>query len=68
MSRGMHVNHFVHCFLCRHFYITHDRDFPYGCRAMGFKSKRLPCMEVEESSGMDCAYYSPKDGGTQDRK
>ncbi|HET58042.1 MAG TPA: uracil-DNA glycosylase [Deltaproteobacteria bacterium] len=56
----MHVTQFVHCFVCRHFYITYDSNFPYGCRALGFKSKRLPCIEVEESSEMECAYFERK--------
>ena len=60
MTQGLYINQFIHCFLCRHFYITHDTNFPYGCRAMGFKSKRLPCVEVEESSEIECAYFERK--------
>ncbi len=60
MTLEMHVDQFIHCFFCRRFYITYDAHFPYGCRAMGFMSKRLPCLEVEESSGMECAFFERK--------
>jgi hypothetical protein len=41
--------------------ITWDRNFPYGCRAMGFKSKVAPSMEVFRSSGMRCMQFNPKE-------
>ncbi len=49
-----------HCRHCRWFYITHQPAHPYGCRAMGFASSRLPCQVVYESSGMACQAFSPK--------
>jgi hypothetical protein len=48
-----------HCRLCRHYYITHDKNFPYGCRELGFKSAREPMRDVLESSGEHCLYFSP---------
>lgn len=48
------------CNLCRHFYITWDARFRYGCRAMDFKSQRLPMLEVLEASGQPCQAYLPK--------
>ena len=50
----------VHCRFCRHYYITHDVRFPYGCRAMDFKSKRLPLQDVRDATGRDCQTFSPK--------
>ncbi|MBN2329618.1 MAG: uracil-DNA glycosylase [Candidatus Omnitrophica bacterium] len=50
----------ANCRNCAHFYITWDKNFPYGCRIMGFKTRRLPCMTVYESSGMDCQSFQPK--------
>ncbi|MBS4017831.1 MAG: hypothetical protein KGZ68_06300 [Dechloromonas sp.] len=47
------------CRDCRHYYITFDRNFPYGCRELGFKSAREPMRDVIESSGEVCLYFSP---------
>ncbi|RLB21653.1 MAG: hypothetical protein DRG71_08065 [Deltaproteobacteria bacterium] len=33
---------------------------PYGCKAMGFKSSRIPSVLVEETSGISCQAYSRK--------
>ncbi len=51
----------VNCFMCRHFYITYDPNFPYGCRAAGFRSRVLPAEEVFISSGMQCLLYTEKE-------
>ncbi len=48
------------CFQCLHFYITHKPAHPYGCRGMGFKSKKLPALVVYESSGMECQLFTIK--------
>ena len=48
------------CRACRHFYITHQPSHPYGCRAMGFKTTRLPAVVVLESSGMPCQLFTAK--------
>ncbi len=48
------------CFKCRHFFITHQQDHPYGCQAMGFKSKQLPSLVAKQSSGMECQLFTPK--------
>jgi len=42
------------CFSCEHFYITYEAKFPYGCRAMGFKSMRMPAIDVFANSEMEC--------------
>lgn len=53
------------CAGCSHFFITYDTAFPYGCRAMGFKSRRYPYYEVQTASGLPCqmrqAAGSPKE-------
>jgi hypothetical protein len=46
--------------VCEHYYITHDASFPYGCRGMNFKSKRLPLLEVIEASGAYCLAFRPR--------
>jgi hypothetical protein len=49
------------CFSCRHFFITHDRNLPYGCKAAGFRSRALPAIEVYISSGMNCLLFAEKE-------
>lgn len=48
------------CNACAHYYITHDPRFPYGCRKLNFKSKRLPALDVLTSSGLPCMVFKPK--------
>jgi len=50
----------VHCRNCEYFYITWDQQRPYGCRAMGFKTKRLPSWDVYQSSGEQCQSFKVK--------
>ncbi len=50
----------INCLNCRHYYITWDRNFPRGCRALEFKTRFSPAVVVYRSSGMKCLYYSPK--------
>jgi len=53
------------CIRCVHYFITYETARPYGCRAMGFKSKKNPARVVFESSGFECQLFVPrkKDGG-----
>lgn len=44
----------ANCYGCAHFFITWDKQFPYACRKMEFRSKRLPCEEVLEADGQPC--------------
>ncbi|MEO5364229.1 MAG: hypothetical protein H7838_11490 [Magnetococcus sp. DMHC-8] len=50
----------VDCRHCCHFQVTWDPDFPRGCRAMGFKTRQWPWMEVLRSSGEPCLQFQPK--------
>jgi len=45
---------------CRAFFITHERDFPYGCRSFGMKSRGLPSDEVLRASGEPCHAFDPR--------
>ena len=47
----------TNCFECRHHFITHQQQRPYGCRRFGFKSPFLPSRVVFQETGMKCAYY-----------
>lgn len=48
------------CTACRHFYITWDTAFPYGCRALGFKSRTIPAHEVRTASDLACQFFKEK--------
>ena len=51
----------IDCHKCIHYYVTWDRRFPHGCRAMGFKSWRYPVDEVRRAvCGGDCLLYRAK--------
>ena len=53
----------VRCTACAHYFISHDVAFPDGCRALDFKSGRLPMLDVQASSGRACLYFQAKRGG-----
>lgn len=58
----------ISCVNCAHFYITWDRDFPRGCKALAFKAREMPSAVVQRSSGMECQSFKPKEreeGGGQ---
>lgn len=48
------------CHRCQHFYVTWEKQMPFGCRAHGFKSAQLPSIVVYQSSGLDCLLYREK--------
>ncbi|MCS6765772.1 MAG: hypothetical protein MO847_04765 [Candidatus Protistobacter heckmanni] len=48
------------CMKCAHFYVTYEIKFPYGCKAMGFKSTRMPQEEVIASSNERCHSFEWK--------
>jgi hypothetical protein len=48
------------CTECAHYYITHDVSFPYGCRALDFKSKRKPHQDVLDASNKPCMAFEPR--------
>jgi hypothetical protein len=51
----------IHCTACKHYFITHDPQFPYGCRAVGFKSRVRPCREMTAHSEIDCQCFLLKE-------
>lgn len=48
------------CIKCMHYYITYDPVKPHGCRAMGFKSRRMPALVVYAASGLVCQLFTLK--------
>jgi hypothetical protein len=50
----------INCFTCKYFYLTWDKKYPRGCKAMGFKSREIPSQAVFQASGLDCAKYEKR--------
>jgi hypothetical protein len=50
----------IDCHRCEHYYVTWERTFPHGCRAVGFKSSQLPSIVVRVNSGRECLSYQEK--------
>jgi hypothetical protein len=56
----------INCFSCEHFYITYEQKYPYGCRMIGFKSARMPSVDVYINSDMECGLFLPKEKKQKD--
>jgi hypothetical protein len=50
----------INCFTCKHFYLTWDKKYSRGCKAMGFKSREIPSQAVFNASGFDCTRYEKR--------
>jgi len=50
----------IDCHKCEHYYVTWDKHFPHGCKAMKFKSKQLPSTVVFVSSNIECLLVKKK--------
>lgn len=50
----------VNCFQCKHFHTTWNPEFPRACKAYGFKTKEMPSVLVEKTTGMECLQFEPK--------
>ncbi|MBF0146591.1 MAG: hypothetical protein HQL84_10725 [Magnetococcales bacterium] len=50
----------VPCLRCRHFQITWEPSHPRSCKAMGFKTRDWPFLEVVRSSGESCLAFEEK--------
>ena len=48
------------CWKCNFFGISWDERFPYVCRAMNFKSKVIPHIEVYKLDGVRCLSFVDK--------
>ena len=51
------------CKGCVHLFLTYDPRMPYGCRAMGFKSRRYPYHEVQTLTQMPCQMRRARGAG-----
>lgn len=50
----------IDCHRCTHYFVTWQPSAPHGCRGHGFKSRQIPSVVVQSSSGMPCLLYKPK--------
>jgi len=49
------------CMKCKHYFVTHDRNTPRGCRIYQIQSVALPSMIVKRANnGDDCVGFTPK--------
>ena len=56
------------CFQCRFFYVSFDNNRPYACRAMGFKSREMPSLEVFRAAGSKCLSFRARRRSNSRRK
>jgi hypothetical protein len=50
----------VNCFECRFLAISWDKNLPYICKKIGFKSKLIPSKEVFKNSKIPCQFFEKK--------
>lgn len=48
------------CGDCKHLGVTYQRHNPWKCDRFGFKSRELPARVVLQTTGTECAFYTPK--------
>jgi hypothetical protein len=51
----------IDCHKYKHYYVTWDKNFPHGCRALKFKSYEFTSKVVYKSSGIPCLMFKSKD-------
>lgn len=51
----------INCFSCEHFYLTREQRYPYGCSIIGFKSARMPSVDVYINSAISCGLFAQKE-------
>jgi hypothetical protein len=55
----------IGCHECEHYYVTWDKHFPHGCKAMKFKSAQLPIAVVRSSTpDLTCLSFRKKERTT----
>lgn len=48
------------CRKCVHFFVTWEKNCPYGCKAYGFKGHQMPSIVVKSSSGERCNFFKQR--------
>tara|TARA_Y100001968_G_C19182044_1_gene630918 strand:- start:584 stop:805 length:222 start_codon:yes stop_codon:yes gene_type:complete len=50
----------IACLKCQSYFVTYDKNRPWGCSRFGFKSSILPSQLVFNTTGTNCAYFVKK--------
>ena len=50
----------IACGKCQSYFVTYDKNRPWGCSKFGFKSSTLPSQLVFNTTGTNCAYFKKK--------
>jgi hypothetical protein len=56
------------CARCAHYYITWDKEFPYGCKSYGFKTREEPRYVVKKMSDQECLLFEEKKRGPKEER
>ena len=57
----------MNCINCKHFFVTWESRFPYGCNAYEIKSKTAPNLQVLENTGLACLLFEFKQSEASDQ-
>ena len=57
----MAVRKQIACLKCQSYFVTYDKNRPWGCSRFGFKSSILPSQLVFNTTGTNCAYFIEKE-------
>jgi hypothetical protein len=57
----------MNCINCKHFFVTWESRFPYGCNAYEIKSKTAPNLQVLENTGLACLLFEFKQSESSDQ-
>ena len=50
----------IDCRKCVHFFVTWEKNCPYGCKSYGFKGPQIPSIVVRTSSGESCNFFKQR--------
>ena len=50
----------IDCRKCVHFFVTWEKNCPYGCKSYGFKGPQIPSIVVKSSSGESCKFFKQR--------
>jgi hypothetical protein len=57
----------MNCINCKHFFVTWESRFPYGCNAYEINSKTAPNLQVLENTGLACLLFEFKQSESSDQ-
>ncbi len=54
------ISNGIDCRKCVHFFVTWEKNCPYGCKAYGFKGPQIPSIVVKTTSGESCNFFKQR--------